>query len=110
MKSAINAKSKLEAKFWIYSHYNKILVYKLDKDGLETKKQVLANYSYDQYIDPNKDFADSKFEHQVLRLATQILLYEILWDKVSSYMPYRGLYSEKDLRKLVKFFQRGENL
>ena len=110
MKSAINAKSKLEAKFLIYSHYNDILVYKLGKDGLETKKQVLANYSFDQYIDSNHVLGDGKFEHHVLRLATQIILYGTLWEKVTSYMPYRGLYSVKDLRKLVKFFQRGENL
>lgn len=109
MKLTINANSKLEAKFSIYSHFNKILVYQLGKDGVDAKKYVLSNYSFNRYIDPKKDFSDSKFEHQILRLATQILLYEILWEKVN-FLMYYGPYSKKHLKKIVEFFKRGASL
>ena len=110
MKTRINASPLLETKFSLFSFFNKILVYQLGKDGLEIKKNVLARYSFNQYVDLKKEFRDSKFEHQLLRLATQILLHESLWEKVHSYTPHNGIYSKKDLKKLVLFYKRGARL
>ena len=97
--------SRLDAKFYVISFLNRVLLFQLGKNGLEVKKYVMSRYSFADQIDSKENFSDSTFEHQILRLATQIILHEMLWQKLCSFMPYRGLYSIKDLKKLVRFFK-----
>lgn len=97
--------SKLDAQFHSISFLNRVLLFQLGKDGLEIKKFILSRYSFNDIIDSEETFRDSIFNHQILRLATQIILHEMLWARVKSYMPLGTFYSEKDLKKLTKFFK-----